>query len=75
MQLLAQFLVVVDAAVPGDCEAQFGVDHRLGAGLAQVDDPQAAVPEGDPALRPHARAVGPPWCHDRAGVWSWGRDT
>ena len=64
LQLVAQLLVVVDAAVPGDGQPQLGVDHRLRAGLGQVDDLQAAVAEGDAALRPHARAVRARGDHD-----------
>ena len=56
-QFAPQILVVVDAAVPGDGQTQVGVDHRLRAGLGQVDDLQAAVAECDPALRPHARRI------------------
>ena len=31
-------------------EAQLGVDHRLGAGLGQVNDLEATMAEGNPAL-------------------------
>ena len=49
-QFAAQVLVVVDAAVPGDREAEVAVDHRLRACLGEIDDLQAAVAERDPAL-------------------------
>jgi len=49
-QLAAQLLVVVNAAVPGDGQAQLRVDHRLRAGLGQVNDLKATVTERDPAL-------------------------
>ena len=62
-QLLPQLLVVVDAAVPGDGEAQVRVDHGLGARFGQVDDLQATMAERDPALRPHSRPVRTPGRH------------
>ncbi len=62
-QVLPQFLVVVDAAVPGDGQAQLRIDHRLGARFGQVDDLQATMAERDPALRPHTRRVGTPGRH------------
>ena len=48
--LASQLLVVVDAAVPGNRQAQFGVDHRLGAGFGQVDDSEATMTKCDSAL-------------------------
>ena len=63
-QFVAQRLVVVDAAVPGDRQPEFGVDHGLRAGLGEVDDLQSAMPEGDPALGPHAGGVGSARDHD-----------
>ena len=63
LELAAQLLVVVDAAVPGDRQAQVGVDHRLGARLGQVDDLEATMAQGNPALRPDACPVRPPWRH------------
>jgi hypothetical protein len=62
-QVLPQFLVVVDAAVPGDRQPQLRVDHGLGARLGQVDDLQATVTERDSALRPHPGAVRTPRRH------------
>ncbi len=62
-QLLPQFLVVVDAAVPGDGQAEVRIDHRLGARFGQVDDLQATVAESHSALRPHARRVRSPGRH------------
>ena len=50
LELASQFLVVVDAAVPGDGQAQIGVDHRLRAGFGQVDDFEATMTEGYPSL-------------------------
>lgn len=47
-QLCAQCLVVVDAAVPADGQAQFGIGHRLGARLGQVDDLQPPVAQRHP---------------------------
>ena len=62
-QVLPQFLVVVDAAVPGDGQPELRIDHRLGARLGQIDDLQATMTERDPALRPHARPVRTPGRH------------
>ena len=62
-QVLPQFLVVVDAAVPGDGQPELRIDHRLGARFGQVDDLQAAMAERDPALRPHACPVRAPGRH------------
>src|SRR3546814_1550612 len=57
LQLPAQLAVVVDAAVEGDRQPHVGVDHRLRRGLGEVDDLQPAVPQGDLAVLPEARAV------------------
>ena len=62
-QVLPQFLVVVDSAVPGDGQSQLRIDHRLGARFGQIDDLQATMAERDSALRPHACAVGTPGRH------------
>ena len=61
-QFAPQLLVVVDAAVPGNRQAQFGVDHRLGAGFGQVDDLEATMTKCYPALRPDPRRVRTPPC-------------
>ena len=50
LELAPQFFVVVDAAVPGDGQAQIGVDHRLRACFGQVDDFEATMTEGYPTL-------------------------
>ena len=50
LQLLAQLAVVVDAAVEHAGEPGGRVDDRLPAGGGEVDDLQAAVPEGGGAL-------------------------
>jgi hypothetical protein len=55
-QLLAQLLVVVDAAVEGDRQAQRGVDEGLRGGFGQVDDLQPAVAEAD---RPRSTTPAP----------------
>jgi hypothetical protein len=49
-EFVAQLLIVVDAAVPGDREPELGVDHGLRARLGQVDDLEATVSQRDPAL-------------------------
>jgi hypothetical protein len=58
LQLRPQLAVVVDLAVEGD--GQLAQVHRLGAGLAQVDDRQAAVgqPRAPVGRHPGGRAVG-----------------
>ena len=63
LQLVAQLLVVVDAAVEHRGQAEVGVDHRLGAALGQVDDLQPAVPERDRPGGVQAGAVGAARCH------------
>ena len=62
-QLTAQVLVVVDAAVPADGQAEFRIDHGLSPGLGQIDDFEAAVTQCNPALRPHACRVRTPGRH------------
>ena len=57
LKLAAQLLVVVDAAVPDDRQAELGVDHRLRAGFGQIDDFQATMTKRDSPLRPDARAI------------------
>ena len=63
LELAPQFFVVVDAAVPDDCQAQVGVDHRLSTGFGQVNDFETTMTEGDPALRPDTRSIRPSWRH------------
>jgi hypothetical protein len=72
-QILPQLLIVVDAPVPGDGQAQLRVHHRLSARFGQIDDFQTTVTESHPALRPHARRVGTPGCH-RLGHGRYRRD-
>ncbi len=50
LKLAAQFLVVVDAAVPGNCQAEVGIDHRLRAGFGQIDDFQTTMTKRDSTL-------------------------
>jgi hypothetical protein len=50
LQLAAQLAVVVDLAVEGDDELAVGTHHGLCAALAEVDDGQAAVAQGDAAI-------------------------
>jgi hypothetical protein len=60
LQLGAQLLVVVDDPVEDHGQAELGVDHRLGAGVGQVDDLQPAVAERHRPGLPATGAVGPP---------------
>jgi hypothetical protein len=53
LELGAQLLVVVDAAVEDRGQAELVVHHRLAAGRRQVDDRQPAVPK---ATRPLLQA-------------------
>ena len=62
-QLLAQLLVVVDAAVEHRDQPQFVVNHRLGAGLGQVDDRQSAVGQRDRTVMPEPVPIRSPWLH------------
>ena len=57
LQLLAQFRIVVDAAVEGDRQAEIGVHHRLFGARRQVDDRQAAMAEHHPAAPDDAFGV------------------
>ena len=58
-ELRAQLAIVVDLAVEDDRVAAIGAEHRLMAVLGDVDDREAAVAEGEPAVRrvPLARVV------------------
>ena len=58
LQLLAQLLVVVDAAVEDQRQPEVAVDHRLRAARGQVDDRQPPVPERDRPVRDDAVGVG-----------------
>jgi len=57
-ELLAQLLVVVDAAVEHQRQPEIGVDHRLCASRGQVDDRQPPVAECDGPMRHHPVGVG-----------------
>lgn len=63
LQLRAQLLVVVDAAVEGHGEPQLAIDHRLAGVGAQVDDAQAPVAKGDPPLLPSPMPIRPAGDH------------
>src|SRR5262249_30407159 len=58
-QLAPQRAVVIDLAVERDGETPVRRGHRLGAGIREIDDREAAVREPDPSIRrqPRARAV------------------
>ena len=58
-QFGAQFRIIVDAAVEGDGQAQFGIDHGLGGAFGQVDDLQPAMAETKPSLLDNPASVGP----------------
>ena len=73
LQLRAELLVVVDAAVEHGDQAQLGVHHRLGAGLGQVDDGQPAMGQRDRAVVPQAVPVGSAGLHHRGDAID-GRD-
>ena len=63
LQFLAQFRVIVDAAVEDDGETELRVGHGLGRVLGQIDDLETAVPEGG----------GPP-CDDTGTIRAaWGQ--
>ena len=74
LELGAQLEVVVDLAVVGDPDSAAGIDHRLVAGLREVEDLQPAAAQRRACriarLRlagvPRRRATGPD--HDEAGV-------
>ena len=60
-EFAAQLAVIVDAAVEDQGQAERRIAHRLRPALAQIDDLQPPVAEGDPALCNDAFAIRPPW--------------
>ena len=50
VQFLPQLFVVVYTAVPTHGQAELRIDHRLRAGLGEIDDFQATVAQRDPTL-------------------------
>ena len=60
LEVGAQLRKIVDLTVERDDDLPVGAEHRLRAGLRQIDDRQAAVTESDPSVfvRPFAIAVG-----------------
>ncbi len=58
LELGAQLLVVVDAAVEHQGQPERRVDHRLRAGDREVDDREPSVHQRHRAVRPDAVAVG-----------------
>jgi hypothetical protein len=65
LELRAQLVVVVDAAVEDDGAAGRRIDERLGARVGEVDDLQAAMTERDRPGRPRAGAIGAAPRHGR----------
>jgi hypothetical protein len=59
LQLLAQFLVIVDAAVEDEVEAEFRVHHRLGGTVRQIDDLEPLVAKADPAAHQLSARIRP----------------
>jgi hypothetical protein len=58
LQLGAQGTKVVNAAVENDCQAEFGIDHRLLGRLGQIENAQSAMTEGNVPLREKSPGVG-----------------
>ena len=66
LETAAQFAIVVNLAVEGDDQLAVGADHRLGAGVGEIDDREPPVPEadaaiGDDPLRPDHPGHAPPY--------------
>ena len=59
LELGAQLLVVIDAAVEHERQAELGIDHRLLAALGQVDDLEPPVAERHAPARHDAFRVRP----------------
>ncbi|MNI79814.1 hypothetical protein D3C73_1362970 [compost metagenome] len=60
LKLLAQFRIVVDAAVEGQSDAQIGVHHRLLRLLRQVDDHEAPMSQSHWPTHHYAGSVRSP---------------
>ena len=56
-------LIVVDATVEHQRQAQVAVHHGLGAAGGQVDDRQSAMAQGDRAVRDDAVGIGSSGLH------------
>src|SRR5437867_5432862 len=64
LELRPEAAEVVDLAVEDDHERSRRVGHRLRS-RAEVDDRESRHPEGDPAVGPRARVVGPTMREER----------
>lgn len=74
LEFRPELLVVVDAPVEDQRQPELAVNHRLGAGIGEVDDLESSMPESHSAGCPHAGAIrsAPPHgaghLHDHAHV-------
>src|SRR5205085_2931428 len=58
LKLVAKLLVIVDAAVEDEVEAELGIHHRLGRTGREVDDLQPLVAEADPPAHQLPAGIG-----------------